>query len=163
MSSFGTNTFAVARLEWRRLTVRPLAWVLAAITLASAKRYYLHLLARLDRVPGIEARWPAVFDKLSERQTLYYGGGRGDQQKDHKKENKRNLEGMFVSTKDAWTLTDGPSIFICENIENMGKFCLAQADIPARVLDELSLRIARNNLRLEEISRLESELEEKER
>lgn len=34
MSSFGTNTSAVARLEWRRLTVRPLAWVLAAITLA---------------------------------------------------------------------------------------------------------------------------------
>ena len=28
------NTFAVARLEWRRLIVRPLAWVLAAITLA---------------------------------------------------------------------------------------------------------------------------------
>ena len=34
MSSFGTNTSAVARLEWRRLIVRPLAWVLAAITLA---------------------------------------------------------------------------------------------------------------------------------
>ena len=34
MSSFGMNTSAVARLEWRRLIVRPLAWVLAAITLA---------------------------------------------------------------------------------------------------------------------------------
>jgi ABC-2 type transport system permease protein len=28
------NTSAVARLEWRRLIVRPLAWVLAAVTLA---------------------------------------------------------------------------------------------------------------------------------
>ena len=28
------NTFAVARLEWRRLWVRPLVWVLAALTIA---------------------------------------------------------------------------------------------------------------------------------
>lgn len=28
------GTFAVARLEWRRMVVRPLAWVLAALTLA---------------------------------------------------------------------------------------------------------------------------------
>ncbi|WP_458070968.1 ABC transporter permease [Rhodanobacter sp. BL-MT-08] len=34
MSYFARNTSAVARLEWRRLIVRPLAWVLAAITLA---------------------------------------------------------------------------------------------------------------------------------
>ena len=34
MSSFAMNTSAVARLEWRRLIVRPLAWVLAALTLA---------------------------------------------------------------------------------------------------------------------------------
>lgn len=34
MSGFLTGTFAVARLEWRRMVVRPLAWVLAALTLA---------------------------------------------------------------------------------------------------------------------------------
>jgi ABC-2 type transport system permease protein len=34
MSQTVMNTFAVARLEWRRLIVRPLAWVLAAMTLA---------------------------------------------------------------------------------------------------------------------------------
>ncbi|KRE85733.1 ABC transporter permease [Rhodanobacter sp. Soil772] len=34
MSRAFVNTVAVARLEWRRLLVRPLAWVLAALTLA---------------------------------------------------------------------------------------------------------------------------------
>jgi ABC-2 type transport system permease protein len=34
MSQTVMNTLAVARLEWRRLIVRPLAWVLAAMTLA---------------------------------------------------------------------------------------------------------------------------------
>ncbi|MHB1273294.1 MAG: ABC transporter permease [Rhodanobacter sp.] len=33
MSGAFINTLAVARLEWRRLVVRPLAWVLAALTL----------------------------------------------------------------------------------------------------------------------------------
>jgi ABC-2 type transport system permease protein len=34
MSALLANTSAVTRLEWRRLMVRPLAWVLAALTLA---------------------------------------------------------------------------------------------------------------------------------
>jgi ABC-2 type transport system permease protein len=34
MSRAFAGTFAVTRLEWRRLLVRPLAWVLAALTLA---------------------------------------------------------------------------------------------------------------------------------
>lgn len=34
MNDFLRGTGAVARLEWRRLVVRPLAWVLAALTLA---------------------------------------------------------------------------------------------------------------------------------
>ena len=34
MSDAIANTLSVARLEWRRLIVRPLAWVLAALTLA---------------------------------------------------------------------------------------------------------------------------------
>ncbi len=34
MSAALTTTWAVTRLEWRRLLVRPLAWVLAALTLA---------------------------------------------------------------------------------------------------------------------------------
>ncbi|MEP6898530.1 MAG: ABC transporter permease, partial [Rhodanobacter sp.] len=34
MSRNVVSTFAVTRVEWRRLLVRPLAWVLAALTLA---------------------------------------------------------------------------------------------------------------------------------
>ena len=33
MTYSSMNTLAVTRLEWRRLLVRPLAWVLAALTL----------------------------------------------------------------------------------------------------------------------------------
>ena len=49
------------------------------------------------------------------------------------------------------------------NIENVGKFCLAQANIPTSILAELTQRIARNNARLGEMSKLEKALSEKEK
>jgi hypothetical protein len=37
----------------------------------------------------------------------------------------------MITTADAHTLTDGPTI-LAENVEKIGKFCISQANIPSR-------------------------------
>jgi hypothetical protein len=36
----------------------------------------------------------------------------------------------YVTTKDAYTLTDGPTIFLANDIEKIAKFCIQQSNIP---------------------------------
>ena len=68
--------------------------------------------------------------------------------------------GVFVTTKDAYTLTDGPTIFISDDIEKVAKFCIQQANIPAAVMDEIMKKIEYNNIINTRLSELESELDQ---
>lgn len=69
--------------------------------------------------------------------------------------------GVYVTTKDAYTLTDGPTIFICEDVEKIAKFCIQQANIPQLVMDDLMKKIDYNNLINEKLSDLEKKIETK--
>ena len=65
--------------------------------------------------------------------------------------------GAYVTTKDAYTLTDGPTIFISNDIEKIAKFCIQQANIPSLVMDELMKKIDYNNAINERLAVLEAE------
>jgi hypothetical protein len=67
--------------------------------------------------------------------------------------------GIYISTKDAYTLTDGPTIFICDDIEKIAKFCIQQANIPSVVMEDLMKKIEYNNVLNEKIDQLEKELD----
>lgn len=67
--------------------------------------------------------------------------------------------GVYVTTKDAYTLTDGPTIFISDDIEKIAKFCVQQANIPNVVMEDIMKKIEYNNVINEKISVVESELE----
>jgi len=67
--------------------------------------------------------------------------------------------GAYITTKDSYTLTDGPTIFISNEIEKIAKFCIQQANIPSAVMDEINKKIEFNNVLNEKIYMLESELE----
>jgi tetrahydromethanopterin S-methyltransferase subunit G len=71
----------------------------------------------------------------------------------------KGSSGIFISTKDAYTLTDGPTIFICDDIEKISKFCIQQANIPTIVMDELMKKIEYNNILNGKIDELEKELD----
>jgi hypothetical protein len=58
----------------------------------------------------------------------------------------KGTSGVYVTTKDAYSLTDGPTIFISADIEKIAKFCVQQANIPAAVMDELMNKIEYNNV-----------------
>ena len=67
--------------------------------------------------------------------------------------------GVYVTTKDAYSLTDGPTIFISGDIEKIAKFCIQQANIPAVVMDEIMKKIEYNNVINERLFELETEIE----
>ena len=68
--------------------------------------------------------------------------------------------GIFVTTKDAYTLTDGPTIFLSNDVEKIAKFCIQQANIPAKVMSDIMEKIEFNNRINEKISVLEKDLED---
>jgi hypothetical protein len=67
--------------------------------------------------------------------------------------------GVYVTTKDAYTLTDGPTIFISNDVEKIAKFCMQQANIPSIVMEDLMKKIEYNNAINERLALLESEHE----
>jgi len=67
---------------------------------------------------------------------------------------------IYVTTKDAYTLTDGPTIFLANDIEKIAKFCIQQANIPSLVMSEITKKIECNNALNEKISVLDHDLED---
>ena len=75
-------------------------------------------------------------------------------------ENKKALESsIYVTTKDAYTLTDGPSIFIANDVEKIGKFCLKTANIPAIELEKILKNLKINDKLQKQIRTLQQQEE----
>ena len=73
----------------------------------------------------------------------------------------KTSNGTLLVTEDAHTLTDGPSIFLCEDVEKVGKFYIQSANIPEKVYQNVSEKIANNSVLSEKIEALVRNLEDK--
>ena len=69
--------------------------------------------------------------------------------------------GIYITTKDSFTLTDGPTIYISDDIEKIAKFCIQQSNIPAKIMEDLMSKIEYNNILNEKINAFEQEMENK--
>ena len=67
---------------------------------------------------------------------------------------------IYVTTKDAYTLTDGPTLFLAEDVEKIAKFMLQQANIPAHVMKDILSKIEFNNNINSKIESLEKDLQD---
>jgi hypothetical protein len=70
-------------------------------------------------------------------------------------------QGIMLTTTDAHTLTDGPTIYIAEDIKRMGEFFIEQTKIPAHIMSDLLEKIESNNRLQRKIEILEKSLEDK--
>jgi len=70
-------------------------------------------------------------------------------------------QGMLLTTADAHTLTDGPTIFLAEDVDKIGKFYIQQSNIPEQVFRVIQEKIDRNNTVNRQIASLEKEVEDK--
>jgi hypothetical protein len=115
------------------------------VTMTSIKLYYLILLTSVK-----EVYWNAIHQHFISTQTSRISGS-----------NNSAVPGAMITTSDAHTLTDGPTIFLAENVEKIGKFCISQANIPSRIYDYILKKIADNNALQAKIEIKLKELEDK--
>jgi hypothetical protein len=72
---------------------------------------------------------------------------------------KNPASGILLTTADAYTLTDGPTIYLAEDIDKIGRFYIQQSKIPDSVFSTIQQKIDKNNLILKQIQRMEQEVE----
>lgn len=65
---------------------------------------------------------------------------------------------VYVTTKDAYTLTDGPTIFIAQDVDKIARFCIQQANIPACVMNGIMEKIDFNNKVISQMDEIEKEM-----
>ena len=66
--------------------------------------------------------------------------------------------GILLSTADAHTLTDGPTIYLAEDVEKIGRFYIQQSKIPDTVFSTIQQKIEKNNMIQKQIRKLEQEM-----
>jgi hypothetical protein len=102
------------------------------ITMTSIKEYYLLLLENIR-----PKYWSRVYDTLMGVRKPKFASV------------------VNLSTSDAHTLTDGPTIYLTENVDKVAAFMLQIAKIPDVVMDDIMQTIDFNSRVLEEISKTE--------
>jgi hypothetical protein len=75
--------------------------------------------------------------------------------------NKTSTTGILLTTSDAYTLTDGPTIFLTEDVSKIGNFYIQQSNISPMVFQTIMAKIAKNNEIAQNIAALESIVQEK--
>lgn len=68
--------------------------------------------------------------------------------------------GVYITTSDAYTLNDGPTIFITDDVEKTARFYLQKSKIPGEVMSALVENIEKNDKINEQIKLLEKNLED---
>jgi len=110
-----------------------------SLDMASLKIFYLNLLGNLK-----PEAYPAIYRTLTETR-----------QKIHE-------SNVNVTTTDAYTLTDGPTIFLADDINKIAQFYIQNAKIPDYVIKEIMAKIQFNRDLLGQIKDLEKDLEDAE-
>jgi hypothetical protein len=67
--------------------------------------------------------------------------------------------GILLTTHDAHTLTDGPTIYLAENVRKVGQFLIQQSNISPKVFDTIQAKIKHNDEIAKQIAAKETLLE----
>jgi len=146
------------------------------ITMNSLKIYYLELLQHISRDD-----YPKIHLHMVSIQKPKFGGegikksvsldsssytvktAEGNLRKMHSVCGFKGTDpsrGILLTTKDAHTLTDGPTIFLTEDANKIGKFYIQQSEIPKSVFQEVMTKNDTNNKVSGQLEELERELDE---
>ena len=150
----------------KNMIIRRFFSTLDDIDINNIKLYYLKLLKNLSK-----ENWNIIQDKyipLRKKKiiTNQFIDVKGDKIDRTNKENLEKLNGnngdcgLYVTTKDSYTLTDGPTIFLAKDVEKIAKFCIKQANIPAIVMNDIIDKINFNNTINLKIYKLEKDIED---
>ena len=150
---------------------------IADITMNSLKMYYLDLLKHIEG-----DKWSAIYTYMKTIQEVRFKPGNSHIKKTYsvdsvgqKTQNTPAFtrttslqvvspspppsSGILITTSDAHTLTDGPTIFLTEDAKKIGNFYIQQSEIPKSVFQEIIQKIDSNNKLSSQLFDLERELE----
>ncbi len=68
---------------------------------------------------------------------------------------------IYISTKDAWTLTNGPTLYMTNNVDKIGKFCLQQVKLDTSICIDLVSNLEKNQEIIKLIEELRRDSEDK--
>ena len=105
------------------------------VDVKNIKLHYLKVLQNIDR-----EHWEAICEMYHDERDSQYA--------------------VMVTTSDSHTLTDGPTIFLTENVKKIAQFCIQQADIPQKIMDDIMKTIEFNTEVNNRISILEKKIED---
>jgi hypothetical protein len=107
------------------------------INMASLKLYYLTL---IQNIPS--AKWETIYNHFqSKREPLYKSV-------------------INFASSDAFTLTNGPTIFLSNDVDKIARFALQISNIPDCVMEDLMKIIDHNNNVKDQMDHLEKKLED---
>ena len=108
-----------------------------SVTMNNIKSYYITLLGNINK-----ECWSKISNDLINTRV------------------KRYVSTINIATTDAYTLTDGPSIFLADDVNKIAQFCIQSSNIPTIVLNDISKVIAYNKTINEKIDSLQKAIEE---
>ena len=109
------------------------------INVKNIKLHYLKLLQVID-----PKYWEAIYDSQIKKGVKH---------------------SALIATSDAHTLTDGPTIYLTEDVKKIAQFCIQQIDIPEKVMDDIMKVIGFNdevNIKIGILERKMEDIENKE-
>lgn len=110
---------------------------LTDITMISIKEYYLKLLANIR-----PDAWTGIIGTICNCRTPVYPST------------------IYMTTKDAYTLTDGPTIYLTGEVKKIATFALQHTEIPDEVFDDIMKDIEFNAVLSDRLAVLERQLDD---
>ena len=142
------------------ITIQAYFDTIDSITMNNIKLYYLELLKRLT-----PEMWATVYTQIQLTQKPLFMKPTAASVKPASAASAATqvvnpFSGILITTEDAHTLTDGPAIYLAENIENIGQFYIMQSRIPPIVFTRVMEKIEYNNKIQRKMDIIERKLEE---
>ena len=103
------------------------------ITIINLKIYYLRLLMLVKK------NYQEIYEYFDKRRKNMYNSV------------------IKITTNDSYTLTDGPTIFLTENVEKLALFYLKVSNIPEKELDNIMKTMNRNERYMIELEKVEKD------
>ena len=146
------------------------------VTMKSIKEYYLLILRRFTPV----AKWSEVHNLMKinlkykytlndtsiKRMSSFQEPHNGSINVFTKKNSLDNLSdvehqhrGLLLTTRDAFTLTSGPTIYMVDDVNKIGKFYIKSSNIPKSIIDNITQKLMINGSLGDKIDKLQEKLE----
>jgi hypothetical protein len=120
-----------------RYTIKTMYYNLSELTMNNIKLHYLNVLEKIK-----PEQWNDIYNDFKNSRTPKY---------------ESNIQ---IATSDAHTLTDGPTIFLADDVEKISKFILQSVKIPDIVIKDMLTAIEHNDKIMTILRQKEKQLED---